>query len=146
MACRAADARVLVDEARSDDVFLVQASPAEEVLAFEVVGERMLRVRPRWDALQRVTAQLQLLCECAAASRARPPLGVRDDCLANLRRSTGARVPDAASGKDLARADVEVVARSVGVFGQLVPEVDPEVRLVRRLVLGEARVAVDPEQ
>jgi hypothetical protein len=55
-------------------------------------------------------------------------------------------MPDAASGEDLARPDVQVVAGRVPVLGRLVPEVEPDVGLVRRLVLREASVAVDPEE
>ena len=47
-----ADPRVLVDESGGDDVVLGQLRPAEEVLAFQVVGERMLGVRPGRDALE----------------------------------------------------------------------------------------------
>ena len=58
----------------------------------------------------------------------------------------GVGVPDAAAGEHLARADVEVVAGRVGVLGPLVPEVDADVGLVRRLVLREAGVPMDPEE
>src|SRR5262249_53894956 len=54
--------------------------------------------------------------------------------------------PDAAAGKDLAGADVQVVAGRVGVLGPLVPKVDAEVGLVGRLVLRETCVPVDTEE
>ena len=55
-------------------------------------------------------------------------------------------MPNAAAGEDVVRADVQVVAGRVGVFGAFVPEVDSDVRLLRRFVLREASVAVDAEQ
>ena len=55
-------------------------------------------------------------------------------------------VPDPAAGEHVARRQVQVEAGRVGLLGPLVAEVDARLRLVRRLVLGEARVAVDAEQ
>src|SRR5262249_55203106 len=75
-----------------------------------------------------------------------PASWVGDDRLADAGRRVGGWVPDAAAGEDLVRADVQVVPRRVGVLGPLVTEVDPEVGLVRRLVLREACVSVDAEE
>ena len=63
-----ADARVLVDEAGSDDVTLIQPGPGVEALPLQVVGERALRVRPGRHAFERVAAELEPLREGAAAS------------------------------------------------------------------------------
>src|SRR5881396_2488033 len=101
----------------------------------------MLRVRPRRDALERVAAEREPLLEGIGPGSAPPALRVRDDRLTDTRRRLDVRAPDAAVGEHLRRTNVQVVARRVCVLGSLVPEVDAEVRLVRRLVLREACVA-----
>ena len=55
-------------------------------------------------------------------------------------------MPDPAAGEDFARRQVQVEAGRVHVLGLLVLEPDARRGLVRRLVLREARVAVDAEQ
>ena len=55
-------------------------------------------------------------------------------------------MPDPDPGEDAPGLEMEVEARRVRVLRTLVPEVDPDVGLVGRLVLREARVAIDPEQ
>src|SRR5262249_61552020 len=107
--------------------------------------EPVFRVGPRWDALEGVAAQLEPLREGSGPGGAAPAFGVRDDRLADVGRRVGGRVPDTAAGEDLVGTDVQVVAGCVGVLYALVPEVDSEVRLVRRLVLRKARVPVDAE-
>src|SRR5262249_3004275 len=143
---RAADPRVLVDEARCYDVVLGQARRAEEVLALEVIRERVLGIGPGWDALERVAAEFEPLREGAPARGASPALRVCDDRLADACRGLGGRVPDAAAGTAPAGADVQVVAGAGGVLGPLVPKLDAEVGLVGRLVLRETCVPVDTEE
>src|SRR5215831_7096640 len=69
---RPADARVLVEEAWSDDVVLAQASGAKEVLPLQVVREAMFGAGPGRDALERVAAELEPLREGAGSCGAPP--------------------------------------------------------------------------
>jgi hypothetical protein len=55
-------------------------------------------------------------------------------------------VPDVAARENLARPDVQVIAGRVRVLCPLVPEVDSDIGLVRRLVLREASVPVNAEE
>ena len=119
-----------VDEPGSDDVVLAQARPTEEVLPLQVISERVLWVGPGWHALERVAAELKPLGEHAASRGAPPTLRIRDDGLANERGRLGVRMPYTAAAKDLARADMEVIAGRMGVLGPLVPKMDSEVGLV----------------
>src|SRR5262249_11097986 len=129
-----AESRVLVGEAGRDDVALGEAGGGEEVLALQVVREGVLRVRPGWDALERVAAEAEMPREGSGPGGATPACGVGDDRLTDGCRCLGGGVPAAAAAEDLVRPDVQVVARRAGVLGPVVPEVDPEVGLVRGLV------------
>jgi hypothetical protein len=143
---RSAEPCVLVQEPGGDDVARGEAGGGEEVLALQVVCEGVVRVGPGRDTLEGVAAEAELLREGAGAGGSAPASGVSDDRLAYRGRRVGGGPPDAAAGEDVVRADVQVVAGRVGVPAPVMPEVDPEVGLVRRLVLREARVAVDAEQ
>ena len=81
----------------------------------------------------------------------RGPLGVLGDGLPERRQLGRRRMPHPAPDVDLAGSQVEVAARvaalAVGLDAALGPrERGRDVRLVRRLVLREADVAVDPER
>src|SRR4051794_1578243 len=77
----------------------------------------------------------------------RPPrLGSRGQSVADALDGRRARMPDPRAEEHLTWLEVEVEARGVGLGCAGVAEVDADVRLVRRLVLGEARIAVDAEQ
>ena len=143
---RPADAGVLVQEAVARHRLLVEHRVADEVLALEVVDERVIGVVARRCSLERVSAKLEDGCEGRPASGRQPLIRVGCDRRADLAQRRRVRVPDTDAGERTAGLEVEVVARRVGVFREQVAEVDPGLRLVRRLVLREADVAVDAEE
>jgi len=68
------------------------------------------------------------------------------DVLADLIGDLGLWPPQPRADKAPARFKVNIEARCVGIFGLLVAKVDAGVDLVRRLVFGEAGVALNAEQ
>jgi hypothetical protein len=73
-----AESRVLIEETGSDDVALGETVEGEEVLAPQVVRQKVVRVRPGWDAFERVAAELEPFREGARPSGAPPALGFGD--------------------------------------------------------------------
>lgn len=131
----------VVEERRRAGVLLAQRDAGDEVRAPEVADERMLLVVAARRTLELRAAELE------AGDRLPPARGRRHDAVADPRERVGLGPPHAARHEHAPRLEVEVETGAVDVLARvLVAEMAGGVRLVRALVLGEARVAVDAEQ
>src|SRR5208282_1497475 len=102
-----------IHEARRAGVLLAQIGDRHEILALQVLDQRVIRVVALRRALQLVAGELAGCAEFPAADRALPFFGMRDDRVANLRQRRALRMPQAASGEDLADREMEIVAGRV---------------------------------
>src|SRR5262249_26119117 len=132
--------------AAGDDVGFAQIRDGDEVLALELVDQRVVAVEARRGTLQTLAAEPEVLGERRVLDDRRPARRASGDRAPDGVERVALRVPGAAGKEDGSGLEVEVVAGGVDVAGALVAELDARVRLVGRLVLGEADVAVDPEE
>jgi dihydrofolate reductase len=111
-----------------------------EVFQLEIVGERMLRIVPGRDALERVPLNGE------AGAHASPFGGALHDPLPNELQAVSIRVPQTSTRKGLPRRQVEIETRRMSVAAALhVWKMGADVGLVRALVLREPHVAVNAE-
>src|SRR6059036_339114 len=132
-----------VEELRARDLVVAKAPTGDEVLAPQVLDERMIRiVAGRWP-LERIS-----LDGDPASDDLLPRVRFIDDPIANHLQGRRVGMPDSRMGHRLARGHVEIVAGRHFLRPRRlrVPEVDPDLRLVRTLVRREPDIAVDAGQ
>src|SRR6266849_10946629 len=132
-----------VEELRARDLVVAEAPARDEVLPSEILDEWMIRiVAGRWP-LERIAFDRH-----AASEDLLPRVRLIDDPIADPLQDGRVRMPDAGVGHRFTRGHVEIVAgRHLLRTGRLrVPEMDPDLRLVRTLVRRESDVAVDAGQ
>src|SRR2546427_6625938 len=132
-----------VEELRARDLVVAKAPTGDEVLAPQVMDERMIRIVAGRGSLQRVS-----LDGDPASDDLLPCVRFIDDPIANLLQRRGVGMPDPRMGHGLARVHVEVVAgRHLLRPARLrVPEMDSDLRLVRALVRREPDVPIDARE
>src|SRR4051794_4196458 len=106
----------------------------------------MVAVEARRRALERFSAEPEALRERRRLADLAPAPRLGGDAGADGVQDVAVGVPEAARHEDAVRFQIEIEAGSVDVARLRVAELDADVRLVRRLVLGEPHVAVDAEQ
>src|SRR5881296_987508 len=129
-----------VEELRARNLVVAKAPTGDEVLAPQVLDERMMRIVAGRGSLQRVS-----LDGDPASDDLLPRVRFVDDPIANLLQRRGVGMPDPRMGHRLARVRVKIVAgRHLLRPGRLrVPEMDSDLRLVRALVRREPDVPID---
>src|SRR2546422_8461118 len=128
------------EELRARDLVVAKAPARDEVLPSQVLDERMIRVVAGRRPLERVA-----LDGDPAPDDLPPRVRFIDNPIADLLQYRRVGMPDARMGHRLARLHVEIVTgRHLLRPGRLrVPEMDPDLGLVRALVRREADVPVD---
>src|SRR2546422_749014 len=129
-----------VEELRDRVLVVTEVQGGDEVQPGQVLDERMLRVVAGRRPLERVA-----LDGDPAPDDLPPRVRFIDNPIADLLQYRRVGMPDARMGHRLARVHVEIVTgRHLLRPGRLrVPEVDPDLGLVRALVRREADVPVD---
>ena len=127
-------------------VIVAQLSNGDEVLAPEILNQRMIHAEAPWRPDERVARELEGGAKLGAAGRPPPGLRILVDGLADLAESRPAGAPGAATHEAAPGLDVQVEAGSMGVLARFVSELDAGGGLVGGFVSGEAGVAVDPEE
>ena len=145
-AAGAGGVREAVEEVGADRVILGDVGDRDEILALQVLNQRVRGVVAARRALERLARQAEGAAEGVGGGNPRPLLRPLCDRVADAAEGGAVRVPDAAAGEAHAGLQVEVEAGRVRVLTRLVAEVGADVGLVGRLVLGEARVPVDAEE
>src|SRR5438093_9001705 len=128
------------EELRARDLVVAKAPARDEVLPSQVLDERMIRVVAGRRPLERIA-----LDGDPAPDDLLPRVRFIDNPIADLLQYRRVGMPDARMGHRLARVHVEIVTgRHLLRPGRLrVPEMDPDLGLVRALVRREADVPVD---
>ena len=99
----------------------------------------------RWT-LQRAPTEFVHQGECRILRRRDPFVLVLIDVRTNLVRHPRLGHPESNSDEAATRLEVHIKPRSVGILCPFVAKMHAGIELVRRLVLGESRVAMDPKE
>ena len=96
--------------------------------------------------VQAVADQLKMGAERFLIANAFPLRRFFVQRLTDLAKRLGIGMPDPSAEETFTRRQVDVEARAMRVLSHLVAKLNADIRLVRRLVLAEAGIAVDPHQ
>src|SRR5215813_10884465 len=124
-----------IQEAIAGDFPICQRSADGEVLALDVVDERVSRVVTGWRPLQRFSCHSACRAKGTTRGRSAPPFGISGDLVSNFFERLGLGLPDSAADHRIAWFEMQVICRSGPVFALGVPEVRSDGRLVWTLVL-----------
>src|SRR6186713_1438669 len=103
----------------------------------------MLRGKAARRPLQLLAAEREAAAEGGRMHRRLPGAGVVGDEMANAPQGVRFRMPQSRAHETVPRLDVDVERGRIHLAETVVEQARPGMGLVRRLVVGEARVAVD---
>src|SRR5215472_10095898 len=132
-----------IQEIIAGDFLICQRSAEGEVLALDVVDERVSRVVTGWRPLQRFACHAACRAKGTTRDRAAPPFGISGDLVSNFFERLWLRLPDSAADHGIAWFEMQVIYRSCPGLALSVPEVRSSVCFVGTLVLWEANVPID---
>src|SRR5690625_498044 len=118
---------------------VVESLAGGEALALEVVDQFVFGVEAARLAFQAFAPELEMLAESTSARGFLPGAGVVDHEVADVAQRVRLGVPQAAAGETVARGDVHVERGRGDLAAPLVEHARAGERLVRQLVVREAR-------
>src|SRR3954470_9453285 len=121
----AAEAEEPREEPARGGLGLAQAGDGDEVLALEVLDQRVLAVEARRRALERLAAEAEALPERRVLHDRLPATRARGDRRPDGVQRLAVRLPAAAGHEDMARLEVQIDAGAVDVPAPLVAELMP---------------------
>src|SRR2546426_1109320 len=123
------------------DLGVAEAARRDEVLSTQILDHRMVRVVTRWGPFEGLALELEFRSENFL-----PRIGFVDDPISDFLEDRRLRMPHSGMDAALAGLEVEEVTRRhvLRRFRLVVPEMDPDVGLVRALVRREPNISINP--
>src|SRR5438034_8011852 len=131
----------ILQETRARDLRVAEATRCDEVLSTEVLDVGMVRIEAGWRPFQGLALEFDLRSKDGL-----PSIGLVDDSIPDFLEDPRLRMPDAGMDAALPGLQVEKVAwcHMLRRSCLVVPEVDPDMGLVRALVRREPNIPVNP--
>src|SRR3954462_7436686 len=126
---------------------VAERTQCDEVAVLEVLDEFEVRREAAWRAHQFFgSPEIVAAPECRRMRRRLPAAGIVEDELAQAALGRRFRMPQTGADEALARLQVDVEGRRLDLPPAGVEQACALPALVRSLVVGEARIAMQPEQ